>query len=217
MEKKPLFEYMSYNTAHSEVEVLEEADTVGNKVKNLYMKGIFVQGGIRNANQRIYPVNEIANAVNSLKNQIDHDITIFGELDHPAELRINLDRVSHIIKEMWMQGSDGYGKLKILPTPLGQIAKTILENDGKLGVSSRGSGNVNESTGYVSDFEIITVDIVGQPSAPNAFPEPIYESLLNRNHGYKTLELAEEVSNNPKVQKYLTAQMIRFIEDLKLR
>jgi hypothetical protein len=84
-----------------------------------------------------------------------------------------------------------------------------------LGVSSRGSGNVNESTGYVSDFEIITIDAVCQPSAPNAYPIPVYEGLLNSRHGYKTLELAEEINHDPRTQKFLAEQISKFIKELK--
>src|SRR5690606_33608661 len=109
--------------------------------------------------------------------------TILGELDHPPELTINLDRVSHKITEMWLQGNNGYGKLKIIDkVPMGQIARGLLESGVKLGVSSRGSGNVSNS-GIVSDFEIVTVDIVAQPSAPDAYPTSIYESLFNMKGG----------------------------------
>ena len=132
-----------------------------NEGKDLYMKGIIIQGGIRNANQRVYPVNEIGRAVKTLNDQITGGYSVLGEVDHPEGLNINLDRVSHMISETWMDDANGYGKLKILPTPMGQLVKTMLEADVKLGVSSRGSGNVREDgSGEVSDFEIITVDVV---------------------------------------------------------
>src|SRR6056300_532893 len=131
-----------------------------NDGKDLYMKGICIQGGVRNANQRVYPVNEIGRAVKTLNDQISGGYSVLGEVDHPEGLNINLDRVSHMITDMWMDGPNGYGKLKILPTPMGQLVQTMLESGVKLGVSSRGSGNVNDLDGRVSDFEIITVDIV---------------------------------------------------------
>jgi len=121
-----------------------------------------------------------------------------------------------MITDMWMDGPNGFGKLKILPTPMGNIIKTMLESGVKLGVSSRGSGNVNESTGHVSDFEIVTVDIVAQPSAPNAYPKAIYEGLLNMRGGHRALEVAAEVGSNQKVQKYLKEQVVRLIKDLKI-
>jgi hypothetical protein len=120
---------------------------------------------VRNANQRVYPVNEIGRAVKTLNDQITGGYSVLGEVDHPEGLTVNLDRVSHMITEMWMDGDNGYGKMKILPTPMGQLVKTMLESGVKLGVSSRGSGNVSEDgRNQVSDFEIITVDVVAQPS-----------------------------------------------------
>jgi hypothetical protein len=172
--------------------------------KDLYLKGICIQGGVKNANQRVYPVTEIGRAVKTLNDQITGGYSVLGEVDHPEGLNINLDRVSHMITDMWMDGPNGYGKLKVLPTPMGQLVQTMLESGVKLGVSSRGSGNVSEDgAGEVSDYEIITVDVVAQPSAPGAYPTPIYEHLINARGGYKALELAREVQGDAKAQKYL--------------
>jgi hypothetical protein len=121
-----------------------------------------------------------------------------------------------MIESMWMDGPNGFGKLKILPTPMGQLVKTMLESGVKLGVSSRGSGEVNESTGNVAGFEIVTVDVVAQPSAPNAYPKAIYEGLLNMRNGHTVLEMAKEASGNAKVQKYLKDEVMRLIKDLKI-
>ena len=187
-----------------------------NEGKDLYMKGICIQGGVKNANQRVYPVTEISNAVKQLNDQISVGNSVLGEVDHPDDLKINLDRVSHMIESMWMDGPNGFGKLKILPTPMGQLVKTMLESGVKLGVSSRGSGEVNESTGNVAGFEIVTVDIVAQPSAPNAYPKAIYEGLLNMRNGHTVLEMAKEASGNVKVQKYLKDEVMRLIKDLKI-
>jgi hypothetical protein len=192
--------------------VKEEGD-----LKTLYMKGIFIQGGVKNANERVYPVSEIENAVDTLNKQIQEGYSVLGEVDHPDDLKINLDRVSHMITSMWMDGANGFGKLKILPTPMGQLVKTMLESGVKLGVSSRGSGNVNDMDGKVSDFEIITVDIVAQPSAPNAYPKAIYESLMNMKHGHKVLEIARDARGNKKVQSYLGEEVKRLIKELKLK
>ena len=187
-----------------------------NEGKDLYMKGICIQGGVRNANQRVYPVQEIGRAVKTLNNQCSGGYSVLGEVDHPEGLNINLDRVSHMITEMWMDGPNGYGKLKVLPTPMGQLVKTMLESGVKLGVSSRGSGNVMEDgSGQVSDYEIITVDVVAQPSAPGAYPTPIYEHLLNARGGYKALELAREVRGDNKAQKYLKESLVNIIKGLQ--
>ena len=184
--------------------------------KDLYMKGICIQGGVKNANERVYPVTEIESAVKTLNEQISGGYSVLGEVDHPDDLKINLDRVSHMITEMWMDGPNGHGKMKILPTPMGQLVKTMLESGVKLGVSSRGSGNVNEGDGKVSDFEIITVDIVSQPSAPNAYPTAIYEGLINMRHGHKVLEMAKEANGDARVQRYLRSEVMKLIKDLKL-
>jgi len=170
---------------------------------------------VKNANQRIYPVSEIGNAVSTLKDQIDGGYSVLGEVDHPDDLKVNLDRVSHMITDMWMDGPNGYGKMKILPTPMGNLVKTMLESGVKLGVSSRGSGNVNEGDGHVSDFEIITVDVVAQPSAPGAYPTPIYEHIMNTRGGYSAMRSVHEISNDQKAQKYLKEQILRVIKGLQ--
>tara|TARA_B100000886_G_scaffold248683_1_gene175174 strand:+ start:5352 stop:5942 length:591 start_codon:yes stop_codon:yes gene_type:complete len=184
--------------------------------KDLFLKGICIQGGVRNANQRVYPVTEIGRAVETLNDQITGGYSVLGEVDHPEGLNINLDRVSHMITEMWMDGPNGYGKLKVLPTPMGNLVKTMLESGVKLGVSSRGSGNVTEDgSGQVSDYEIITVDVVAQPSAPGAYPTPIYEHLLNARGGYQALRLAREVQGDAKAQNYLKESLINIIKGLQ--
>lgn len=206
--------YLRENLTFDAARIVVEGSGEG---KDLYMKGICIQGGVKNANQRVYPVSEIQNAVSSLNEQIKGGYSVLGEVDHPDDLKINLDRVSHMITEMWMDGPNGYGKMKILPTPMGQLVKTMLESGVKLGVSSRGSGNVNEGSGHVSEFEIVTVDIVAQPSAPNAYPTAIYEGLMNMRGGAQAFEIAREASQDQKVQKYLKEQVTRLIKELKLK
>lgn len=192
--------------------ILESDDKDG---KNLHLKGIAIQGGIRNANQRVYPVDEIERAVKTLNDQIQNGYSVLGEVDHPDDLKVNLDRVSHMITNMWMEGPNGYGKFKILPTPMGNLIRTMLEAGVKLGVSSRGSGNVDDMSGRVSDFEIITVDIVAQPSAPGAYPTPVYEHLMNSRGGMKAFKVAQEVKEDPKAQKYLQESLMQIIKGLK--
>ena len=192
--------------------ILESDDKDG---KNLHLKGIAIQGGIRNANQRVYPVDEIERAVKTLNDQIQNGYSVLGEVDHPDDLKVNLDRVSHMITNMWMEGPNGYGKFKILPTPMGNLIRTMLEAGVKLGVSSRGSGNVDDMSGKVSDFEIITVDIVAQPSAPGAYPTPVYEHLMNARGGMNAFRVATEVKEDPKAQKYLQESLLQIIKGLK--
>ena len=206
---KNLREHLTFDQAQIVVENANEG-------KDLFMKGICIQGGVRNANQRTYPINEIGRAVKTLNDQITGGYSVLGEVDHPEGLNINLDRVSHMITEMWMDDANGYGKLKILPTPMGQLVKTMLESGVKLGVSSRGSGNVAEDgSNTVSDFEIITVDVVAQPSAPGAYPTPIYEHLMNSRGGYQAYELAQATKHDDKAQKYLKESLINMINKLQ--
>ena len=209
-----LQEHLSFTQARAQV-LFEEA-TDGSGQKTMKLKGICIEGGVRNANERVYPVSEIANAVDTINEQIKTGHSVLGEVDHPDDLKINLDRVSHMIENMWMDGPAGMGTLKILPTPMGELVKTMLTSGVKLGVSSRGSGNVNDANGHVSDFEIVTVDVVAQPSAPNAYPRAIYEGLLNMKYGHKAMEIARSAGTDNKVQRFLKQEVTRLIKDLKI-
>ena len=207
-----LSERITFDQAKAVLETSGELDAAG-KPKDLYLRGIFVQGGVKNHNQRVYPVNEIRNAVDNINEILRRGESVLGEADHPEELNINIDRVSHMITEMYMDGPNGIGKLKILPTPMGNIVRTLLENGVKLGVSSRGSGNVNE-IGEVSDFDMITVDIVARPSAPDAYPKAVYEALNNR-RGAVVEDLAHAVKHDPKAQQFLAKELMEWINNLK--
>jgi|TARA_R110001583_G_scaffold15467_2_gene63533 hypothetical protein len=204
---------LSEHLTFDQAQVVVESSGEG---KDLYMKGICIQGNVKNANQRVYPTFEISKAVQKVSDQVAGGSSVLGEVDHPEDLKINLDRVSHMITSMWMDGHNGYGKLKILPTPMGKLVETMLQSGVKLGVSSRGSGNVDEASGNVSEFDIITVDVVAQPSAPNAYPTPIYEGLLNMRHGHKLVGIAKAAREDSRVQKHLKEGVISLIRDLKL-
>lgn len=201
------------NLSYDQAQIITETSQDG---KNLFMQGIFVQGEKRNQNQRVYPVSEISKAVKSIQEKIEGGFSILGEADHPDDLQVNLDRVSHMIEKMWMDGQDGYGRLKLLPTPMGNICKTLLDNGVKLGVSSRGSGNVTES-GNVSDFEIQTVDIVANPSAPDAYPDPLYEQIMNGKRGNVLMDVASAVNNDKIAEQYFQKEVQKFIEKLDIR
>lgn len=207
--KNCLREHLSFDQAGLVIESTQEGEK-----KTLHLNGICIQGDIRNQNQRVYPSSEISRAVKTVNDQIAGGYSVLGEVDHPDDLRINLDRVSHMITQMWMDGPNGYGKLKLLPTPMGQLIQTMLESGVKLGVSSRGSGDV-DSDGKVKGFEIITVDVVAQPSAPGAYPTPVYEHLMNTTGGFKAIQLAKEVQGDPKAQKYLAESLLKIIRGLK--
>jgi hypothetical protein len=210
MMKTALSEHLSFDQA----KIVLERDEGSDGKKSLHLNGICIQGDIRNANQRVYSSQEIGRAVKTLNEQISGGYSVLGEVDHPQDLKINLDRVSHMITKMWMDGPNGYGKLKILPTPMGQLVQTMLESGVKLGVSSRGSGEVDGS-GNVQGFEIITVDVVAQPSAPGAYPTPVYEHLMNNKGGYQAYRIAQEVKGDPQAQRYIAESLKRIISGLK--
>jgi len=210
MMKTTLSEHLSFDQA----KIVLERDESSDGKKSLYLNGICIQGDIRNANQRVYSSQEIGRAVKTLNEQISGGYSVLGEVDHPQDLKINLDRVSHMITKMWMDGPNGYGKLKVLPTPMGQLVSTMLESGVKLGVSSRGSGEVDNG-GNVQGFEIITVDVVAQPSAPGAYPTPVYEHLMNNKGGYQALKIANEIKGDAQAQKYLAEGLKRIIAGLK--
>ena len=207
-----LKEHLSFTQAG--LEILSEEAHDGSKT--LKLQGVCIEGGVRNANERVYPVNEIAKAVDTINEQLKTGHSVLGEVDHPDDLKINLDRVSHMIEKMWMDGPAGMGTLKILPTPMGKLVETMLTNGVKLGVSSRGSGNVDDRTGHVSDFEIVTVDVVAQPSAPNAYPTAIYEGLLNHKGGQRLLDMFKDPAKSGKAQRYVKEEVMRLIRDLKI-
>ena len=207
-----LREHLSFDQANLTVESVGTGEG-----KDLYLKGIFIQAAVENQNKRTYPIEEIAKAVDAINEQIKKGHSVLGEVDHPADLKINLDRVSHVITKMWMDGPNGFGKMKIIPTPMGNIVKTMLDCGVKLGVSSRGSGEVDDSSGKVRNFEIVTVDIVAQPSAPNAYPQPVFEGLMNMRHGHRVIEASSDVSADPRVQRYLRESVLKLITELKLK
>jgi hypothetical protein len=149
-------------------------------LKSLYMKGIFIQGGVKNANERVYPVSEIESAVETLNKQILEGYSVLGEVDHPDDLKINLDRVSHMIVDLRKEGTNYIGRAKIMETPMGNIARGLLDGGANLGVSSRALGSLKVNQEGINvvqdDFMLSTADdIVAYPSAPDAYVRGIME------------------------------------------
>lgn len=178
--------------------------------KNMWLSGIFMQASIKNRNGRLYPINELSTAVKSAGSRIKEQNGLLGELDHPQTLTINLDRVSHVITELRMDGNNVMGKAKLINTPMGNIAKELINAGFIPGVSSRGAGTVNESGG-VSGFQFVTVDIVAQPSAPNAYPRTVYESLEQAKNGKQIMSLAESVRHDAAAQKYFRKEILQWL------
>lgn len=168
--------------------------------RKLWLKGICVQGELQNHNGRIYPRSEIQTAVTSIMKRISEQGPVLGEADHPDGLTISVQNASHAIHEMWMDGNDGCGKLLVINEGNGKIVRGIIGAGVNLGVSSRGQGSV-DARGRVSDFDIVTIDIVTTPSAPNAFPKPMLEHVLNSRYGQELKYLAD-IRGDASVQKH---------------
>lgn len=181
--------------------------------KDMWLSGIFMQASIKNRNGRLYPLNELATAVKSAEQRIKEQNGLLGELDHPQTLTINLDRVSHVITGLKLEGNNVVGKAKLINTPMGNIAKELIKSGWLPGVSSRGAGSVNEGGG-VSGFQFVTVDIVAQPSAPGALPSTVYESLGMSKNGKQIMDLAESVRHDPYAQKYFSKEIQKFMTEM---
>jgi hypothetical protein len=179
-----------------------------------YLEGICMQGEMENRNKRKYPAQEIAKAVQTLQETIKNK-QCFGELDHPLDSRISVElkNVSHLFESLQMQGHNAVGRIKILDTPMGTIAQKILEGGGRLGVSSRGTGDVMEG-GIVKNFACSCIDLVATPSAPNAMPESIYEALQQDIQGRRVQTLAESLHEDKVAQKYFDQEVKRFLQKL---
>ena len=145
--------------------------------KNYRIEGPFLQAEAENKNKRRYSKELLIREVKRFNEEKIQNNRALGELDHPPTPQINLDRVSHKIDSLTMDGLLGMGSASLLDTPMGKIAKTLIQAGIVLGVSTRGVGTIDEKSGYVNeDFQLITVDIVSDPSAPKAFVEGIMEN-----------------------------------------
>ena len=146
--------------------------------KGIFIEGIFMQADKQNRNGRIYPKGIMEGALNQYQELIREKRSL-GELGHPPNPTVNLDKVSHLITSLKFEGNDVIGRAKILDTPMGKIAQNFIEEGVRLGVSSRGLGSLKERNGVnevQNDFHLATVDIVADPSAPDAFVTGIMES-----------------------------------------
>ena len=164
---------------NEELEVITEAAEDGGK--NNFIEGVFMQGGVKNKNGRIYPVDVLKNEVNRYNKQYVKENRAYGELGHPTGPTINLDRVSHVIKELHQDGNNFVGKAKVMDTPSGNIVKNLMKEGCRLGVSSRGMGTLHKKGDAMEvgkDFYLATAgDIVADPSAPNAFVQGVMEGV----------------------------------------
>lgn len=174
-----------------DISYITEASESGKK--GVFIEGIFMQADKQNKNGRLYPKRIMENEVARYQDLIREKRSL-GELGHPPNPQINLNQVSHLITELKFNGSDIYGRAKILDTPMGKIVQNFIEEGVGLGVSSRGLGSLKEKNGVnevQDDFHLATVDIVADPSAPDAFVQGIMESAewILENGVWKTVDI----------------------------
>ena len=166
---------MKLITEHiNEVEYITEG-----KGKEQYIKGIFMQSEKKNKNGRNYPKNILMKEVKRYNKEYVNNKRALGELGHPEGPTVNLDRVSHMITELYEDGNDVYGRAKIMDTPMGKIVKNLIDEGANIGVSSRGMGSLKKNKKGINevqdDFMLSAVDIVSDPSAPDAYVNGIME------------------------------------------
>ena len=174
------------------------------KGKDYFIEGIFMQGGIKNRNGRMYPMETLDKEVSRYNDTFVKNNRAYGELGHPDGPTINLERVSHMIKDLRREGQDYIGKAKVMDTPYGKIVKSLIDEGASLGVSSRGMGSIKQTAEGINevqgDFQLATAgDIVADPSAPNAFVngvmegvEWIYDAASN---SWQSQQVIEEIQN----------------------
>ena len=187
-----------------DVQYITEEKTGGGK--NVFIEGIFMQSDKENRNGRVYPFSIMEKEISRYQELIEQKRSL-GELGHPDTPSINLNQVSHLITGLRFEGNDVIGKAKILDTPMGKIAKNFIEEGVRLGVSSRGLGSLKETTNGVmevqDDFHLATVDIVADPSAPDAFVQGIYESAewICENGIWKSIQIEQAQKTLKKASK----------------
>jgi len=162
-------------TTQSEIQVLTEDK---NGQKNYFIKGVFMESDTKNRNGRMYPGEIMEKEIGRYNTEYVKQNRAMGELGHPEGPTVNLERVSHIIKNLSVDGKQIIGEAKIMDTPYGKIVKNLIDEGAKLGVSSRGMGSLKEQDGVnvvQEDFMLAAVDVVADPSAPNAFVNGIME------------------------------------------
>lgn len=205
---------------NEEVKYLEEADDKGNK--EYFIEGIFMQANKPNRNNRFYPTETLQKEVNRYNEQYVKQNRAYGELGHPQGPTINLERVSHMIKELRQDGDNFIGKAKVMDTPYGKIVKNLISEGAKLGVSSRGMGSLKSGRGGIhevqKDFYLATAaDIVADPSAPDAFVQGVMEGVEwvwdNGVLIQKHLEDAKEEINEAARKKKSDAVKLKVFEN----
>jgi len=190
----------------------------------LHIQGPFLMANEANRNNRIYPLEEMVKEVTRYSDEMIKENRATGELEHPNTPTVNLERACHVVTELKQNGNIFEGKSKILSTPMGQIVKSLISDGVKLGVSSRALGQLTEKNGksMVSDFRLVAIDVVADPSVPSAFVNGILESkkwILGESGAFEPIyeDFEKKISKLPKKaqQDFLKEQVINFINALK--
>jgi hypothetical protein len=210
-----------------EIENVEVIVEQRNGKKNLYIEGVFLQGDIKNRNGRMYPAETLAKEVGRYNESFIQKGRALGELGHPDGPTINLDRVSHKITSLRQEGSNWVGRAQILSTPMGTIAKNLLDEGVKLGVSSRGMGSLKEDRNGIKvvgeDFMLATAaDIVADPSAPDAFVNGIMEGkdwvwdggILREKYAEKTYKKVNTLVDQRRLEENKLSLFQDFLQNL---
>jgi hypothetical protein len=194
--------------------------------KDYFIEGVFMQGDVKNRNGRIYPCAILEKEMTRYSADYIKTKRALGELGHPEGPQINGDRVSHLITEMRRDGTDFYGKAKILSTPMGNIVKTFVDEGVKIGVSTRGLGSVKPSKNGImevqNDFHLATVDIVTDPSGPNCFVNGIMENTeyffdITSGNWIAQRAIEEAVKEVKKIYKEAPARRVKIDEKKAMR
>jgi len=210
-----------------EIESVEVIVEQRNGQKHLYIEGIFLQGDIKNRNGRMYPCDTLAREVGRYNESFVQKGRALGELGHPDGPSINLDRVSHKITSLRQEGTNFIGRAQILSTPMGNIAKSLLDEGVKLGVSSRGMGSLREDRNGIKvvgeDFMLATAaDIVADPSAPDAFVNGIMEGkewvwdggILREKYAEKTYKTINTLVDQKRLEENKLKLFHNFLSNL---
>lgn len=211
MSKKEGLSILREYREYADLKVLKEDSAIDGS-QDMFIVGPFLQGNVKNRNSRMYPTKMISESVDKYIETKIKKNRAMGELNHPPGIEINLDRVSHVVVDLHMEGNNGIGKAKLLDTAKGQIAKSLINGGCNLGVSTRGLGKLDENKNgekIVSDYELVAIDIVADPSAPDAYVEAVFEGLQ-----YCIDNDQITVMNNPTNVKLLE-NINKTLEDLK--
>lgn len=195
-----------------------------NSPSNMFIQGPFLMADKPNRNNRVYPLDQMIEEVNRYSTDIIKNNRATGELNHPTSPEINLERVCHMVTELKQNGNIFEGKSKILSNPMGQLVRSLVLDGVKVGVSSRALGRVDQKDGIgrVSDFRLVAIDVVADPSVPTAFVNGILESkqwVLSNDGAFEPFyeNFEKKISKLPRNNKesFLKESIIEFINSLK--